>query len=138
MCVINEFNENTCKKLLSVKSNDWRGENECRAIYVLKADDISVLSDDVYFDTEKQSEDNLYKLHGHVQTNNLRTLSAKKFILKKCEPSVIYLGLRMDWKDKKRLINIARKYNIKVYQMSQERNSFKFVPQEINTYFDFD
>ena len=48
------------------------------------------------------------------------------------------LLLRMDWKDKKRLINIARKYNIKVYQMSQERNSFKFVPQEINTYFDFD
>lgn len=132
MCTINEFNEDTYKKLLSIKSIDWSNENECRALYVLKNSDVSSLSAEVYFNTESQSNEIMYKLHGHVQTNNLRTLCAEKFILKKCEPSVIYLGLRMKWGNKQHLINIARKFNIKVYQMSQKQNSFKFIPQEIN------
>lgn len=132
MCTINEFNENTYRKLLSVKSMDWSNENECRALYVLKDNDVSSLDAEVYFNEKEQCNEKMYILHGHVQTSNLRTLCAKKFILKKCEPAVIYLGLRMEWSDKQRLINIARKHNIKVYQMSQNRHSFKFIPQEIN------
>ena len=132
MSLINESNVNTYKKLLTVKSVDWSNENECRALYELKDIDISSFESDVYYDDKKQNEEKMYKLHGHVQTNNLRTLCAEKFILKKCKPSVIYLGLRMEWKDKQRLINIARKFNIKVYQMLQEQNSFKFVSEEIN------
>lgn len=131
MCPINELDENTYKKLLTVKSADWSNENERRALYVLKDEDVSSLEPEAYYDEENQSKEKIYKLHGYIQTNNLRTLCAEKFILKKCEPSVIYLGMRMKWDDKQRLISIARKYNIKVYQMSKEHNSFKFIPQEI-------
>ena len=131
MCPINEFDENTYKKLLTLKSAEWSNENERRALYALKDKDISSLDSDVFYDKKKHIKEKMYKLDGHAQTNNLRTLSAERFILKKCEPSVIYLGLRMGWSDKQRLINIARKFNIKVYQMSQGQNSFKFIPKEI-------
>lgn len=132
MFPINEYNENTHKKLLTLKSDHWKKENERRALYVLKDIDVSSLGSEVYYDKRKQHKEKIYKLHGHVQTNDLKTLCAEKFILKKCEPSVIYLGARMEWSDKQRLIKIARKFNIKVYQMLQEQNSFKFMPEEIN------
>ena len=132
MCVFNEFTVDTCKKLLSVKSDDWSNEKERRALYVIKKEDVLFLSPEVYYDVKEQSDKKLYKLHGHVQTNNLKTLCAERYIVKKCKPSVVYLGLRMDMRDKKRLINIARKNNIKVYQMAQEQDSFKFIPMEIN------
>lgn len=131
MCTINEFNEDTYRKLLSVKSIDWVNEKECRALYVLKDRDVLSLNAEAYFNVKEHSAEKMYTLHGHVQMGNLRTLCADKFILKKCEPSVIYLGMRMKWSDKQQLISIARKLNIKVYQMSQKQNSFKFIPQEI-------
>lgn len=131
MCSINQFDEDTYKKLLTVKSADWRNENECRALYILKDKDVSSLDPDVFFNEKNQNEAKLYKLHGHIQTKNLRTLCSDKIILQKCEPAVIYLGLRMKLCDKQRLINIAKKFNIEVYQMSQEQNSFDFIPQKI-------
>ncbi len=131
MCSINKIDENTCKNLLTVKFSDWRNENECRAIYVLKDVDVSYLDPDVYYDKNNQSKDKMYKLHGHIQTNNLRTLCSNKFILKRCEPAVIYLGLRMKWDDKQRLVDIAKKLNIDVYQMFQKQGSFEFIPQNI-------
>lgn len=131
MCNINEFNEDTYRKLLSIKFIDWSKENECRALYVLQNSDVSFLSPEVIFDKGKQCDKKMYKLHGYVQTQDLKTLCAEKFILKKCEPSVIYLGLRMESKNKQQLLSIARKLEIRVYQMLQEQNSFKFIPQEI-------
>lgn len=131
MYPINEHNDNTFKKLLSVKSIDWEKEDECRALYKLKDNDVLHMNSKVYLDVKKQSDKKLYVIHGHVQTNNLETLCAEKFICKKCSPVVIYLGMRMEWKDKKRLIDIARKSQIKIYQMTQEQNSFKFIPEDI-------
>lgn len=131
MCTINEFNEDTYRKLLSIKFIDWSMENECRALYILNNSDVSFLHTEVFFDKKKQCDKKMYKLHGHVQTQDLKILCADKFILKKCEPAVIYLGLRMELKDMQRLLDIARKLEIKVYQMSQEQNSFKFIPQEL-------
>lgn len=133
MYPINGFDENKYKKLLSLKSLEWSSENERRAIYVLKDNEIEALDSEVFYDKKKQNEKKMYKLYGRDQANNSKTLCAERFILKECQPSVIYLGLRMDLKDKQRLINFARKYNIKVYQMSQEQNSFKFIPREIYT-----
>lgn len=131
MCTINGFNEDTYRKLLSIKSIDWVNEKECRALYTLKNCDVLSLDTEAYYNAEKQCDEKMYRLDGYKQMNNLRTLCADKFILKECEPSVIYLGMRMKWSDKQRLISIARKLNIKVYQMSQNQNSFKFIPQEI-------
>jgi hypothetical protein len=131
MYPINEYDEKIFEKLLSVKSTDWSNENECRAIYELKNSDVLHLYPEVYFDKGKQSDANLYKLHGHVQTNYLETLCAEKFICKKCSPVGIYLGLKMKRSDKKRLIDIARKLGINVYQMSQGQNTFKFISGDI-------
>ena len=133
MCPINDFNTDTYKELLSVKSCDWSGEKEWRALYELKPCDVVSAGPEVYFDQQQRSAEKIYMLHGHAQMNNLKTLCAPKFVLKKCVPTAIYLGMRMKWEDKQRLINIAKKLNIKVYQMSQGQNSFGFVPQEIGS-----
>ncbi len=131
MYSINEYDERTFDKLLSTKSVDWVIEKECRAIYELKNNDVLHLNAEVYFDKEKSSDEKLYTLHGHAQTNNLKTLCADKFICKKCSPVVIYFGMRMEWSDKQRLIDIARKLQIKVLQMSQDQNSYRFIPKDI-------
>ena len=131
MCVINELDNDIIKDLLTTKSCDWHIEDECRALYVLKESDVSHLSPEVYFNKENGADGKIYKLHGHVQTNNLETLCSDKFIIKKCEPFVVYLGIRMNWNDKKRIIESAKKFNIKVYQMCQEDNSFDLVPKEV-------
>lgn len=134
MCQINELDETTIKRLLAVKSIDWSKENECRALYELKADDVLQLDAKVYFDEKEHCDGKIYKLQGHVQTNDLRTLCSDRFICKKCKPVEIYLGMRMTWDDKQRLINIARKLNAKVYQMLQEHNSFGFISEEVTYY----
>ncbi|MCX0398221.1 DUF2971 domain-containing protein [Clostridium perfringens] len=131
MYPINESDEKIFEKLLSVKSIDWKNENECRALYELKCEDIGHSNHEVYFKKEKQLDEYLYILNGNARTNDLRTLYARKFICKKCSPVVIYLGMKMEWNDKKRLIDIAHKLKIKVYQMSQEQNSFKFIHEDI-------
>ncbi|WP_455543067.1 DUF2971 domain-containing protein [Intestinibacter sp.] len=131
MFQINENSEETFKNLLSIKSSDWSNEKECRALYKLKSNEISYLSPDVYWDAKKQSDKNLYKLRGHVQTKNLKTLCSEKFICKKCKPLEIYLGMKMNVSDRRRLINIANKLGIKIYQMYQEQNSFKMISKEI-------
>lgn len=131
MYPINEYDEKAIERVLSVKSIDWSNENECRALYELKDNDVLHLNSEVYFDKEKQSDAKLYKLQGHIQTNNLKTLCAEKFVCKKCTPVVIYFGVRMSWSDKQRLIDIARKSQIKVYQMSQKQNSFEFISEDI-------
>ena len=131
MCLFNQFDVETYKKLLTVKSTDWSNENECRALYTLKDTDVMSLEPDAFYNEKNQNDGKLYKLHGHIQTHNLRTLCSDKFILKKCEPAVIYLGLRMKSCDKQRLVKIAQKFNIEVYQMSQEQNSFEFIPHRI-------
>lgn len=131
MYPINEYDVKTFEKILSTKSIDWSNENECRALYELKNDDVEHFNAKVFFDKEEQSNEKLYKLQGHVQTNNLEMLCSEKFILKECSPVVIYLGMRMEWSDKQQLMDIARKLQIKVYQMTQEQNFFKFISEDI-------
>lgn len=131
MCSINDLDVNTYIKLLKVKSTDWKHENECRVIYQLNDSDVSALKPNVYLDEESQCKEKMYKLCGYVQTNNLRTLCANKFIIKKCEPEVIYMGMRMEWEHKQKLINVAKKFNIRVFQMTQKQNDFNIVPEEI-------
>lgn len=131
MCQINELDEKIYKKLLSCKSIDWSNEKECRALYILKDSDVSFLDADVYYDETKQDNGKIYIPHGYAQTNDLKTLCAQKFICKQCKPVEIYLGMRMEGNDRQQLISIARKLNIRVYQMLQEENSFKFIAEEL-------
>lgn len=127
-----EFDAEACKKLLSIKSTEWRIENECRALYIVKKSDISHLP---YNDTLCESIDSK-KLYRPCYSNDMAKVKktimcTDKYISLKCPPTVIYLGLRMNSKKKKQLIDIAKKHRIKVYQMTQKSGSFGFVPQEI-------
>lgn len=129
---INDCDEKIFSSLLFQKSTSWGEENEFRAIYKLKKEDISVSNPDVYFShSEFETKPKLYFLDGHVQTNNLKCLSADKYILKKCKPAVIYLGMRMGWNDKKEIIDLAHKNEITVYQMIQQQNCFQFTRKRI-------
>lgn len=135
MCLLNDFNEsrneNQYIELLSIKSTEWSREKERRAFYMIKENDISTISVEDYFKKKQCDNDSIYIFRGHAQTNNLQVLSSKKFILKECKPSELYLGMRTSWEDKNRLIEISRKLNIRVYQMYLEQNSFRILFQEV-------
>lgn len=130
MCIINEYSENTLKELLTTKYTDWSIENERRVLYKLKEDDIKKLDSKVYYENNKNTEDKLYKLSGYANQDNVCALCSDKFIIFKCKPSVIYMGLKMEHHDKKCIIKIAEKFNIKLYQMSQKENSFELIAKE--------
>lgn len=131
MCVINEYSENTLKELLTTKYIDWSIENERRVLYKLKEGDIKKLDSKVYYENNKNTEDKLYKLSGYANQDNVCALCSDKFIIFKCKPTVIYMGLRMAQNDRECIIKIAKKFNIKLYQMSQKENSFELIAKEI-------
>lgn len=125
MYSINDPNENTFKELLFRKATDWQREKEHRAIYQLKNEDVEYLPEDVFF-TENPDDRKIYLLQGHAQMNNLRTLCSDKYIIKTCNPAVIYLGLRTPIDARKKLMEIAARNNIPVFQMIQEQNRYSF------------
>lgn len=127
---INECEEDSLVRLLFQKSEDWQSEKEFRILYKLTHKDVSILDIDKYF-TSSSSKDKIYTLHGHVQTNNLQCFCSDKYIIKKCTPRVVYLGMRMPLGDKKRILDFAVENKIPVYQMTHELNRFKFTDERI-------
>lgn len=130
MCSVNELDEFTLIDLLKMKSIKWQYENEKRALYILKDEDVNHQNAEMYYDNKLHEKDKMYKLHGYAQCNNLEMLCVDKYILKKCKPTVIYLGLNMEENDKCRIINIAQNYSARVFQMVQDNNTFSLSSYE--------
>lgn len=127
-----ELEEETFIKLLSVKAKEWYQEKECRAIYQLKESDVSERDEALYYNTAKQLEEGIMCAHWRYrQTDPLVTLCAKRFIQKDCSPKEIYMGIKMETEDKKKLCEAAAKHGCKIYQMVQEKNSFQLNRMEL-------
>lgn len=131
MCSINNFNNETLEQVLYTKSSEWSRENECRVLYELEDYDVEHLDPNIYLSKDKKFDQKIRYLNGHVQRENLETICAEKFILKDCSPKVIYIGMKMKSNDREKLIGIANKLKIKIYQITQEKNTFKFVAKKI-------
>ena len=129
MYPINDPDENTFLELLFRKSIEWQRENEHRALYKLKKEDVSFLPAYEYLGEHQESK--IYILHGGAQQNDLQTLSSDKIILKPCKPTVIYIGLRTPIEIKKKLVEIAKKHCIPIYQMIQEQSSFHLAHEKV-------
>ncbi len=119
--------ESDCKKLLYYKSIYWNREEEYRAVYVLKEDDILDCDASIFYDQEKQEEGKIYKSAGGREVK-----STSKFFLKRCKAKEIYLGMKMKKEDRKTLIEIADKKGIKVYNMYLNSETFDLERQELS------
>lgn len=135
---INDTSLEEIKKLLYVKSDKWRYENECRAVYELHGEDVEYFPPQMYYDIDikKRHTEHLnnyiFDMIGTVQTPLHATLCSPKRICQKCKPVEIYLGLKIGTEDRKRLISIAKKLQIKIYQMKRSQHSFDFIREEID------
>lgn len=134
MYQFSKFDDETCKKLLSIKSAAWNIEDECRALYIIKDTDISHLPHEDCFG-KKHCDQKLYRSNIYNDPAKKiiieETLCADKYISVKCPPMIIYLGLWIETNTRERVIKIARHNGIKIYQMTQNKNSFGFIPQEV-------
>ncbi|MPM22702.1 hypothetical protein SDC9_69160 [bioreactor metagenome] len=116
---------NEIDDLLFVKSTDWSYEREWRALYTLAGNDVEHLDYCNYFQNcFKEDPKYLYAPHGYALMNNLEVLRSPQFILKKCPPLAVYLGLRMESETRHNIIAICREKCVDVHQMRQRPNSF--------------
>lgn len=123
---IRAFDINQIEDLLYVKSEEWRYENEWRAIYKLDNNDLRRLNFGENFNKCSQEDiEKLYVPYGEISDGSLCVLEANKYILKECKPRALYLGLRMNQDNRNLLIDIAKRKGIDIYQMRQQPNSFK-------------
>ncbi|MCD7905351.1 MAG: DUF2971 domain-containing protein [Clostridiales bacterium] len=115
-----QYNFDELKKSLSVKSELWRHEDECRAIYRLNKDEIATYQPSRYYDDIVESSEMIFA------TFNFREkMCSKKYILKACRPAVIYLGMKMLDEEKiKNLREIAYYKNIDIFKMKQKSKSY--------------
>ena len=130
MYSINDPNENTFKELLFHKALDWQKEKEHRAIYQLTNEDVEYLPADAFF-ADNRDNRKIYLLKGHAQMNNLCTLRSDKYIIKTCPPAVIYLGLRTPMNARKKLMEIAARNSIPIFQMVQDQNRYSFTHEQL-------
>ena len=124
---LEQINMEEIESLLYIKSEDWRYEEEWRAVYTLKDEDVLHLSYGDNFSKcfqPNEYSDKFYVPHGYAQMNNLEVLESDKFITKHCKPQVIYLGLRMTQEDREIVIESGKGKSLKIYRMSQIQNSF--------------
>lgn len=131
---LSQINMEEIESLLFIKSKAWRYEEEWRALYSLKDEDVLHLSYSDNFSKcfqPNEERDKFYVPHGYVQMSNLEVLESNKFITKHCRPQVIYLGLRMTQKDSETVIEIGKEKSLKIYRISQIQNSFKMTSHEI-------
>ncbi|WP_180968423.1 DUF2971 domain-containing protein [Paenibacillus pasadenensis] len=119
---VNQLDMDKVETLLYVKSKEWSYEEEWRAIHTITDADVTHLNPREEYEVEA---DKLYVWNGYAAQGNLELLAAKKYILKHCEPKVLYLGLKMDQEAKNELIRIAKEKKIDIFQMTQQSNSFK-------------
>lgn len=120
--------------LLFHKSDDWRYEEEWRAIYTLQPSDVEHLdynsSLSHYFSPPPESN-KLFIPNGHIQTKNLEILASSRYILLPCPPKSVYLGNRIGSELRNILIKICRNKSIPIYQMRMINNSFRLQSQQI-------
>lgn len=126
-----EIKEETFEELLYTKSDEWKYENECRALYKLKSKDVEHLPPEIYYNKQEHSNNYIYIIHGNFKMPICETLSSLKYFCCKCKPVIIYLGMQIKEEDRNRLIKIADKLNIEVYQMTKRQHSFDLFPQRI-------
>lgn len=131
-----KIEKETFIEILYTKSYEWRYENECRALYELKENDVEHFPSQMYYDmlirkNEGHLNNYIFQIHGTAQTPIHETLCSLKYICCKCKPVVIYLGLRINAEDRKKLIRIADKLNIELYQMTKSQYSFDLIPKDI-------
>lgn len=132
---VSQFELNNIESLLFVKSDEWKYEDEWRAIYTLKEADVSHLQYSENYEkcfNDKDSE-KIYIMNGFASMGNQEVLEVNKHILKQCKPKVIYLGLKVQPQDREQLLQLAKDKEIEVLQMAQERNSFKMVSFRVPT-----
>ena len=127
---INFDNPDDLVNLLFVKSKAWDYEKECRAVYTLKYSDVLHLNKETYYLGEDSNF--IYIPHQLPQHNDYEILCSPKYITMKCIPNEIYFGMNMTDNDKRRIFNIAYKYNVKFYQVKYSDNTFEFVAEEIS------
>lgn len=133
---LNTPNKKEIENLLFTKSDKWCYENECRALYKLKTEDVEHFPPQMYYQisnikNEGHLNNYIFDIHGSVQIPPYETLCSIKYICFKCKPVKIYLGLRTNTEDRKKLIRIADKLNIEIYQMTKSQHSFDLISQEI-------
>lgn len=128
---LNTNEPNKIENLLFTKSDKWHYENECRALYKLKSKDVEHLPSEIYYNKQEHSDDYIYDIPDTYPTPIYEILRSLKYIYHKCKPVIIYLGLRISAKDRSKLIRIANKLNIEVYQMTKSQHSFDLITQEI-------
>ena len=126
---INDYNNEMILNLLTMKSKCWSYEEEWRALYKLRSADVESHEAAEFFNP-RENNSRIYKLVGHAQTNNLKTLSSSYYIIKECIPRELYLGEKMSAEKKRILMEIAEEKGIKIYQMCSKNNlrRLKFHP----------
>ena len=90
--------------VFSNKSEDWRYEKEWRLIY----------------------DNQVPKNVGTILSDNIN----KQYLLF-LKPTAVYLGLRIDGKDKKSIIDMCNFNNIKIYQMKKNNSNYNLISCEI-------
>ena len=91
-------------EVFSKKSEDWRYEKEWRLIY------------------DNQVTEEI----GTIFSDNIN----KKYLLF-LKPTAVYLGLKIDGKDKKSIIDMCNFNNIKIYQMKKNNSNYNLISCEI-------
>ncbi len=90
-------------EVFSKKSEDWEYEKEWRLIY----------------------DNQVPKNVGTILSDNIN----KQYLLF-LKPTAVYLGLRIDGKDKKSIIDMCNFNNIKVYQMKKNNSDYNLISDE--------
>lgn len=131
-----KIKKETFIEILYTKSYEWCYENECRALYELKENDVEHFPYQMYYDmlirkNEGHLNNYIFQIHGTAQTPIHETLCSLKYICCKCKPVIIYLGMQIKAEDRNRLIKIADKLNIEIYQMTKNQHSFELIPPKI-------
>lgn len=106
------------KEIIYTKSSCWDYENEWRAVYEIKKKNIIPSDIDEYINKEKDYI-HLPGKEGYVKTDSVMRI--------KCNPQVVYLGLKSSEANRKELIKIANENKLKINFMKMELNEYKFI-----------
>lgn len=110
-------------KIIYSKSMDWSYENEWRAVYNIKKDDVLIIGIEEYFNSVDK-EKNIYYCIGMPGKHNY--VKSPSIIMKKCKPKVIYIGLKTKQENRESLIKISREQKIKCEYMNMVYGKYEF------------
>ena len=108
------------KEIMFNKSLNWREEKEFRAIYKLEHNDLEEMD----FPLEYKDDNYIYK---YIRCGyELKVQRSQKYILKCCNPAVIYLGINTPIEDRRKIKSIADELSIICYQLIIDNGEYKF------------